>query len=43
MIGIDGIKNLYHRVFGTHSQRELKKLRPKMEAINAKEAAFKKM
>ena len=35
MIGVDGIKSLYYRVFGTHSDRELKKLRPKLQEINA--------
>ncbi|MEC7985781.1 MAG: preprotein translocase subunit SecA [Myxococcota bacterium] len=34
MIGIDNIKSAYYKVFGTHSDKELKKLRPKVVAIN---------
>lgn len=34
MIGIDSIKSTYYKIFGTHSDRELKKLRPQVVAIN---------
>ena len=32
MIGLDTIKSMYRKVFGTHSDRELKKLHPKLAA-----------
>ena len=34
MVGIDSIKSAYYKIFGTHSDRELKKLRPQVVAIN---------
>ena len=40
MIGLDTFKSMYHKVFGTHSDRELKKLHPKLAAINALEKKF---
>jgi preprotein translocase subunit SecA len=43
MIGVDSFKSVYHKVFGTHSERELKKFRPKMVAVNALEKKFMQM
>ena len=43
MVGLDTIKSMYYRVFGTHSDRELKKLHHKVVAINALESKFKGM
>ena len=43
MVGWDSMKSAYYRVFGTHSDRELKKLRPLVRKISSMEAQMEAM